>query len=314
MDIASIDQLRVLVTVAETGSFSAAARLLGRTQSAVSYSIRNLEHALGLTLFDRSTYRPTLTEEGRAILAHSRTIAASMGELRATAQRLTEGVEACLSIAIDSAFPNGPVIAALRHFRERYPGVQLEVHTGALWAIADRVLSGRCELGITAPLHDLPAALHRRSLGTLRMVAVVSRAHPLAEIVGPIEEDLLEAHTQLVIGDTDTLEDRGTRFRLSGGSRWRLADLHTKHVFLRAGFGWGFMPNHLVRADLEAGSLVRLNLAGGSEELTSMLLVHRRDRQPGPAGRFLVAELASATSASATSDDSTLDDRHSSLE
>ena len=65
IDPLTLDQLRVLVSVAESGSFSAAARRLGRVQSAVSQSIQTMEATLGLALFDRSTRTPALTEAGR---------------------------------------------------------------------------------------------------------------------------------------------------------------------------------------------------------------------------------------------------------
>jgi DNA-binding transcriptional LysR family regulator len=64
----SLDQLRVLAVVAETGSFSAAARRLHRTQSVISYTIAQLEAQLGLSLFERGGHRPALTEAGRTVL------------------------------------------------------------------------------------------------------------------------------------------------------------------------------------------------------------------------------------------------------
>jgi DNA-binding transcriptional LysR family regulator len=60
----SLDQLRVLVTIADTGSFSAAGRALGRAQSAISQIIASLEGAQGVSLFDRSGHRPRLTDIG----------------------------------------------------------------------------------------------------------------------------------------------------------------------------------------------------------------------------------------------------------
>ena len=68
IDPLTLDQMRVLVAVAETGSFSAASRKLGRVQSAVSQAVRAMETTLGVTLFDRSTKTPTLTEAGAAIV------------------------------------------------------------------------------------------------------------------------------------------------------------------------------------------------------------------------------------------------------
>jgi DNA-binding MarR family transcriptional regulator len=71
LDALTLDQMRIFAAVAETGSFSAAARRLGRVQSAVSQSIAGLEDQLGVALFDRSGKTPKLTPGGTAILARA---------------------------------------------------------------------------------------------------------------------------------------------------------------------------------------------------------------------------------------------------
>src|SRR5260370_30697287 len=68
IDPLTLDQMRILVAVADRGSFSAAARALGRVQSAISQSIQTLETTLGLVLFDRSGKRPQLTDPRSALL------------------------------------------------------------------------------------------------------------------------------------------------------------------------------------------------------------------------------------------------------
>lgn len=77
----SIDQLEAFVTAAEFGSFSAAARRLGKAQSAVSAAISNLEIDLGSNLFDRSSYRAELTVSGVSLLDYARSILQSRQDL-----------------------------------------------------------------------------------------------------------------------------------------------------------------------------------------------------------------------------------------
>ena len=83
IDPLTLDQMRVLVAVADTGSFSAASRRLGRVQSAISRADAAMETTLGVALFDRSTKTPTLTEAGAAIVQDARTIVDSAKALRA---------------------------------------------------------------------------------------------------------------------------------------------------------------------------------------------------------------------------------------
>lgn len=75
----TFDQLRIFLTVVETGSFAAAGRRLNRATSVISYGVANLEAQLGLVLFERhGTRRPRLTAAGEAVLAEARTIGQPM--------------------------------------------------------------------------------------------------------------------------------------------------------------------------------------------------------------------------------------------
>jgi DNA-binding transcriptional LysR family regulator len=98
----SVDQLLVLLTVVEEGSFSAAAKRLRRATSAISYAIDTLEAQLGLPLFDRGTTRkPRLTPVGEAIVSEAKAVAYSVETLRARVRGLLDGLEPVVSL-VDS--------------------------------------------------------------------------------------------------------------------------------------------------------------------------------------------------------------------
>jgi hypothetical protein len=104
--IPTLDQLRVFLTVADTGSFAGAARRLGRATSVISYSIANLEAQLGVLLFDReSTRKPQLTEAGRTVLSEARTLSNDVNGLRARVRGLLQGVEAKIPLVLDVMLP-----------------------------------------------------------------------------------------------------------------------------------------------------------------------------------------------------------------
>lgn len=127
LDALTLDQMRVLIAVSEAGSFSGGAERLGRAQSAVSYAIGNLEAQLGVTLFDRSGYRPVLTPEGRMLLADARAILLKVDTLRARARGFGEGVELGLDIALDPQFPLTVASRALKELQDAYPLVSVRV-------------------------------------------------------------------------------------------------------------------------------------------------------------------------------------------
>src|SRR5258708_15459218 len=97
LDALSLDQLRVFIAAAETGSFSAAGRKLRRAQSLVSQTVANLEGQLKLRLFDRSAKYPVLTGEGEALLVEAKAVIGMMDRFKGRARTMAEGLEPELS-------------------------------------------------------------------------------------------------------------------------------------------------------------------------------------------------------------------------
>src|ERR1700735_321482 len=105
IDPLTLDQMRILVAVAETGSFSAADRRLGRVQSAVSQAVNTLEQVLGVPLFDRAGKTPTLTGAGSVILRDARRLIDGARTMKFRAASIMTDVEPELTLAIDAIFP-----------------------------------------------------------------------------------------------------------------------------------------------------------------------------------------------------------------
>ena len=101
----TLDQIRVLSTIVQTGSFREAAELLHRTQPTLSVAIRNLEREFGFELFDRANYRPVLTTEGAKVLSQARKILGQVEELESLVQTIREGVETDFFIVFDVLCP-----------------------------------------------------------------------------------------------------------------------------------------------------------------------------------------------------------------
>ncbi len=290
IDSLTLDHMRALVAVAETGSFSAAAKRLDRVQSAVSQSIQAMESTLGVTLFDRSSKTPTLTEAGRAVLCDARAILAQTRALRARAESIVEGLEAELTLAVDALFPMPTLIESLAALRLAFPALPATVFTEELGGAVRSVRSGTARIAIQPMLGGEADDLSVEYLTSIALTPVVSVEHPLAHAPQPVPLEALEPHVQLVLtGRTDFARS------LSGGliSRqlWRFADLHTRLEFLLAGFGWCRMPAQLVEPHIAAGRLVRLAIADEGVTEMRVFAVRERGRSFGRAGRWLIDDL-----------------------
>ncbi|MCA1457087.1 LysR family transcriptional regulator [Bradyrhizobium sp. BRP22] len=287
----TFDQLQILATVADCGSFTAAGRRLNRATSAIAYGIDNLEEQLGVLVFDRSgTKKPELTEAGRALLAQARSVLQGMDKMRAKAASLREGEEAEVSLVADVMLPTARLVDALQGFQVAYPTVQLRLHAEALGAVTQLVADGTARLGINCAIHSLPDDIDRQPVGHVRLIPVASPSHPLARARRHSSGDLRE-HIQLVLTDRSPLT-RGQDFGVVSNGTWRLADLGVKHALLLAAIGWGSMPDFMVRADLDAGRLVELDVPGWKDVLYPLQAIWRVQKPPGPATQWLIDRFA----------------------
>lgn len=286
----TIDQLRVFLTVVETGSLAAAGRKLNRATSAISYAIDNLEAVLGIALFDRETTRkPQVSEAGRAVLVEARALSRGLDSLRAKVKGLSGGLEAEVSLVVDVMLPTRDLVAALQAFRQAFPTVPIRLYIESLGAVSQHVLDSVAMLGVCGPLRIESDRLEYIPFRNFELVPVAAPTHPLAS--GPRAAiGAARHHVQLVLTDRSSLT-AGQDFGVFADETWRLGDLGAKHALLLAGIGWGSMPAEMVRADLEAGRLVRLDLTDCTSITAAMYLVYAAAKPPGPAGRWLMQRL-----------------------
>jgi DNA-binding transcriptional LysR family regulator len=283
----SLDQLRVFLVVVETGSFAAAGRRLHRATSAISYTIAHLERQLGIALFDRQrTRKPVLTEAGAAVLAKARAVSSGIDDLRASVKALLSGLEAEVTLAVDVMFPTARLVDAVQAFEAEFPTVTLRLHVEALGAVAQLVQAGVAGIGVGGTLHTTLPGLERFEIGGVRMFAVAAPQHPLARR-GPKSPGEVRQHRQLVLTVRSSFTE-GQDFAVIGNETWRLADLGAKHALLLAGSGWGFMPEPIVRADLAAGRLARLELPEGRGGFYALQAIYRTHSPPGPAAAWMI--------------------------
>jgi len=291
LDGVTLDQLRTFIAAVDEGSFSAAGRKLRRAQSVVSQTLANLEAQLGVKLFDRSTRYPRLTEEGRSLLVDARAVADNVDEFKARARAMREGLEPELSVAMDVMYPMEALTRAAVHSRKTYPHTPLRLYVEALGGVIKPVLDRNCSIGIIGSLPLVPHELQSEPLLSVPFVTVVSPSHTLAKSRGVASASAIAKHVQLVLSDRTVLS-QGRDFGVLSPLTWRLADLGAKHAFLKAGLGWGHMPLHMVNADLQSGTLVKIRVEGSPRHMSlPMRVVFRKDAPPGPAGRAFIAQL-----------------------
>lgn len=197
----SLRQLRAFDEVARQGAFAPAARELCITQSALSESIRQLEDALGMRLFDRTTRTVGLTSAGQAFLQ----------DVRQALDALEQGVQQLSDLA---ALRRGKVRVAaapsvlavlvlplLPELRAQHPGIEVDLMEDSAEGIALRVRDGLVDFGVGAA-HPAGGELLTRPLVSDRMGLVARGDEPLLQAVTLAAADI--AHLPFVGLTTDT--------------------------------------------------------------------------------------------------------------
>ena len=291
----SSDNVRVFLAVLDSGSFSAAARQLGRVPSAVSMVIAQLEAELDLQLFDRRTREPRPTDVARALEPQARQLASQLRQLQAHAQGLHQGLERQLTIAIAPELLSAPWSQPLAVLASEFPSLIVEV-LSAPQADALRMLhAGDAHLAL---VFERPGTDERegfQELGQEILVAVISPDHPAGQArEGKLQlNDLIDLRQIAVVG-RDT-QGRDPRLLLARHI-WR-TDSHLATLSLvQAGLGWAYLPRSLVEPLVAAGSLVGIRFGNISKQLRVWVdVVWHTERAMGLGAKRFIELMRQAT-------------------
>ena len=249
----SLDDLALLVTIADQGSFTAAAGALGLPKSTVSRRLADLELLLRTSLFRRSTRALSLTDEGRRIYDMAKpSIAAADNAARAIAER-ERLVAGRVSLTTTAALGQYLVAPHLITLTAAYPDVQIELR---LTERRINIIGDGIDLAVRMGALD-DSDLVARRLRKVRRLLVASPAY-LEKAGEPVAPSDLASHNAIV---TSAALDT---WRFDGGwecaMRWTIAagNMPAAHQLARLGHGIALVPDFMLEADLEQGSLVRL--------------------------------------------------------
>lgn len=284
----SLEQLQTFATAARTGSFSAAARELGKTQSTVSLAIANLEVDMGVPLFDRATRVPTLTEPGQRLLREVREVLDRCLVLEGHARSLSDAIEPGLTVAIE--IPYSTLTTPLAAFAAAFPFVDLDIRHPLHGDVSALVHDGQAQLGVAFAQPGYPRDLDFVQLGKLVLSHVAARGHPLAQ---QREVNFPDLHQHRRLSFSAHSERLPTTEYLGATRCWRAESYLALLEMTRAGLGWATLPRQLVLRELADGDLVELRLRAypHTDWLLGVDLLWNKARPLGKAGTWLRAEL-----------------------
>ena len=250
------DNLCVLQSIAETGSFAAAARHLGLVPSALTYRVRQIEDALDVLLFDRSARQARPTDAGLELLREGKRLLEDVDAIANRVRRVATGWEPQLTLSVDGVISPTTMLELVEAFYALQPPTRLKWRDGILSGTAEALTSGHADLaiGVADGVSNI-AGLQAAPIGELRFIFVVAPHHPLAKAPEPINDSQLRAHRLIAVADS-ARQGSVTMGILPGQDVFTVDNMRAKvHAQLR-GLGVGFQPEPMVRPYVEAGHLV----------------------------------------------------------
>ncbi len=254
----TLEALRVLDAIERKGSFGAAAEVLFKVPSALTYTVQKLESDLGINLFDRSKQRAQLTAAGRLLLEQGRELLKAANAIEEAVQQLESGWEMELRIAKDTILPLAPLLQQINAFNQLDKRVALDIREEVLGGTWDALVAGRCDLALGAAGELAKGIYEFRQLGAVEFIFAVSAEHPLRLHAGPVDAAAIGAFPTIVTADSSLTAPARSSGLLQSRQTIRVANVAAKIQAQQLGVGVGFLPRHMIRAQLAEGSLVEL--------------------------------------------------------
>ena len=293
-----INQLEVLVAVAQEKSFSRAAERLHRTQPAISQAIRRLETEIGEPLFDRSSKDGTMTAAGRVLFGLAQQVINLRHGAHAAIKELKGLHRGKLSLTANE-YTVMYLLPLLPVFRARHPHIKIEVKRSLASRISSEILARETEIGIVS-FKPNEAAI--TSIAVLRdeLALIVPPDHPLAgKKVVSVRE--LGAESFVAHNVPSPYRERVVRtfekYRTPLNISLEMPTLEAIKRFVEGGMGVALVPRLTAQAEIARGQVAALAVREMKFE-RKLYLVYRKGATLSHAARAflrIARELQKAT-------------------
>lgn len=283
----SLEQWHALIAVVDEGGYAQAAEAMNKSQSAVSYAIQKLETQLQLKVLTLKGRKSVLTPVGKTLYQRAKHLLDDALLLEDAGQQLASGVEAKVSLAVDTLFPIAKVIKALEQCCQAYPATQFEIFETTLSGASEALLNGTADLAISS---IAPPGMLGEPCAEIELTAVAHHQHPLHLLKRDLNWQDLRKHRQLVVRDSAQKENRDSGW-LGAEQRLTVSQGDTALSVLKSGLAYSWAPIALLQDELASGLIKPLPLKQGRSRFVALSLIYSDRDYAGPATRLLGQQL-----------------------
>jgi len=268
-DFLTPDALSMLQAIAKAGSFAAAAREMGMVPSALTYRVRQMEDALDVLLFDRSSRQARLTEAGSELLREGTRLLTEIDAVANRVKRVATGWESQFTIAVDTIISRSTVMELCDAFYQLAPPTRIRLRDETLSGTLEALTSGQADLAIgVGPDSATAADLHSKPLGNVTFVYAVAPHHPLAHAPEPLSDAVIQKHRAVAVADSVQRGGGQTFGLLAGQDVFTVASMQAKLDAQLRGMGGGNLPLCMANAFIDTGRLVVKKTERGQRQVS----------------------------------------------
>lgn len=280
------EQLIIFKTVIETGSFSAAARTLGKVPSAVSMSIANLEIDLNLSLFSRAGREPIPTPQAITLYEKTEQLLIEMNQWKQHAFALSDGLESALNIVVVSEILHIQWTDYISVLEKEFPDLQINIFSAPQEDALNMLLNQTAQLAMMFEREQLESREQFVELKREVLVPVAALHTELATFKQVRYEQILQ-NRQIVVAS----RDRSLKPELLFSKKyWRTDNNLSACAMIIEGLGWGILPLDMLNQNPHMHQQLKiLDFLDFSPKFEYFIdLVWSRESELGAAARFLI--------------------------
>ncbi|AXY56463.1 LysR family transcriptional regulator [Acinetobacter chinensis] len=283
------EQLSIFKTVMETGSFSAAARKIGKVPSAVSMSIANMEIDLNLTLFIRQGREPVPTAQAIALYERTQNLLIEINEWRQYALSLSSGLESSLNIVVVSELLHTNWTDYIALLEKQFPELQINIYSAPQEDAQKMLTNQSAQFALMFEREQLESSEQFVELKREALVPVASVHHPLAAY-DQVSFEQIHQSRQIAVASRDKSIKPELLF---SKHHWRTDNHHSACSMIMQNLGWGVLPLEMFNENPELQQHLKvLNFLDFTPKFEYFVdLVWNRESELGSAARFLINHL-----------------------
>ncbi|CAM4393736.1 LysR family transcriptional regulator [Vibrio agarivorans] len=250
----NLDYLLAFVTAAEKGSFSAAGRHIGKSQSTISVSVNNLELDLGVSLFDRTGKYPVLTQEGEHLYQQAKVLMRQADRIENYTSGVRDKVENTVVIGLDPLVPFAVIETPLEKLAQKYPYTQIQVVKETSERLFDDLSNDRIDFVLHLTAEAIPEYFEFACIRQLDWVCVCSPDCDFADLT-LVDNEMLTTERQIICTSMHEHAVLGPVSTMSQ-SIWLAHDQDDMIRMVEQGIGWALLPKVMLAERVALGTLV----------------------------------------------------------